>query len=993
MPQSEIHCVHCGAHFFVSQDESITTPAFCSFCGQIWREPLSPHTNPKTSQTSLSEASIIKGQAPLEESVKFSVGSYQILDTIGKGGMGEVFLAYDPSCGRRIALKRIRTDLTDKEILYERFLKEARITSQLTHPSIIPIYSIHEEGDLIYYTMPYVEGETLKQVLRKTRQQEKRGDPLDHLGGSIPSLVRILIAICNAVAYAHSHHVIHRDLKPENIIVGRFGEVMILDWGLAKILESPTIPTEPTIPEKGSFTSIGKVVGTVTYMAPERALGQPANQLTDVYALGVILYQMLTLHQPFQRGSLKEFRKNMHKEKFIDPTEVAPYRDVSKMLVQICKKSLHPNPERRYQNVNTLIRDLENYIEGRSEWFRIAGLDIHNKKDWEFQENVLIAEHIVVTRGTDASDWVSLMISKGSFSQNIRVETKVKIGSKGHGIGFLVCIPEAAERRHLNDGYCLWLGTDNHLSTKLLRSTVEVAAYPEVTLKRGEWVSIAIEKLDNNVYLFLDGILQFSYIGYSPLMGTHVGLLARDADFEIGLIDVFVGGQTATVSCLAIPDAFLAHKDYDKALTEYRRIGYAFKGRAEGREAQFRAGITLLEKAKITRKESDYDDALEEFALLHYTAGAPLEYLGKALVYQAQNEDEEEIKCFTLAFRRYPRHPLLPVIHEKVIARMHEAARTNRIATYHLIYLVVRHIPQAVHEITPRRLFKNLKANWESLWFMIPPESALEEELNTQFLLTLAFWLAKPHYLLEILHELIQHSDSSTTIFNNALFALLELGSWESTKHLSLTSFASKSFRIALSVYETPLNLAIENAYKEIETLDFKEAKRLLFFLFNFALERKEFTYIHQLKANLPKDQLDANMKVYLDGFILWSLLYEQRTEEAGRLLNRYTIEEMSQEHSIFNFLYGCWLAMTEGEELARIHFSALLDVPFPRSYNLAPRYIMGKIIEGDRWFSNAFLWEKRKLYQQLELYFHCVGDPERSQNYRDLAKKESIHV
>ena len=246
--------------------------------------------------------------------------------------MGEVFLAYDTTCGRRIALKRIRSDLVEHIQMHNRFMKEARITSQLTHPSIIPIYAIHGQDQQVYYTMPFVEGETLKQILRITRLQEKKGEKLHHIGGSIPALVRIFLSICQAIAYAHSKNVLHRDIKPENIIIGQYGEVLILDWGLAKMLHPDSTEQEfgeDSVDETRErpyhgLTNIGKVVGTVSYMAPERAIGSPANVQTDIYSLGVILYQILTLQQPFKRGTLKEFRETLHLEVLHDPSIGGP---------------------------------------------------------------------------------------------------------------------------------------------------------------------------------------------------------------------------------------------------------------------------------------------------------------------------------------------------------------------------------------------------------------------------------------------------------------------------------------------------------------------------------------------------------------------------------------------------------------------------------------------------------------------------------------------
>lgn len=125
--------------------------------------------------------SFILEHVPDKESIKYSIGPYQVLGDIGKGGMGEVLLAYDTVCGRRIALKKIRADLLSHKQMHRRFLKEARITSQLTHPAIIPIYTIQDENNVVYYTMPYVQGETLKKIIRTTAEQEKKESPFTTL--------------------------------------------------------------------------------------------------------------------------------------------------------------------------------------------------------------------------------------------------------------------------------------------------------------------------------------------------------------------------------------------------------------------------------------------------------------------------------------------------------------------------------------------------------------------------------------------------------------------------------------------------------------------------------------------------------------------------------------------------------------------------------------------------------------------------------------------
>lgn len=972
---------------------------YCPFCG------ISLHPSKETTvacETQFKEkenegvfragATLISGQAPSDQTVQFTIGQYQIMSSIGRGGMGEVFLAYDTVSGRRLALKRIRPDLVDHAHIHRRFLKEARITSQLMHPAIIPIYAIHGE-DLIYYTMPFVEGDTLKQILRKTRQEEKKGRKIEV--GSIPSLARTFLSICQAVAYAHSKNVLHRDLKPENIIVGRFGEVLILDWGLAKIVRDNNDQEDSEDQEieetQGHslhhITRLGKVVGTIAYMAPERALGHPANFQTDIYSLGVILYFILTLKPAFDRGTLKEFREKMHMENLEDPAEVAPYRDIPRQLAQIAMRCLHPSPELRYQSMSEVIHDLEIYIEGRAEWFKVAELDLHKKDDWEFQENVLIAEHIAITRHTEVSDWVSLMISKASFAENLRIETEVRMGDKGQGIGFLLSIPERDEREHLNDGYCLWLGSDLNKSTKILRSTVEVMHAHDIFLQRHEWHRIRIEKVENKIHVYLNDVLQLSYISHLPVAGTHMGLLSRDADFQIRDIKVFVGNQNVMINCLAVPDAFLAHRDYTMALSEYRRIGYSFRDRAEGREALFRAGVTILEQCKANsdpdQKVRLYDAALEEFQKLHATPGAPLEYLGKALVYQAMSDYEEEIKCFELAYRRYPNHPLLPVLKEQIIYRMHESSRNNRKATFNFILLAARYLPNVVNSINTKKLMASLRKHWEPLPFLHElPLNSDEVQQNTAFALRLAFWLSKPYVLQEIFDEQIKSGKPDPLLTSDALFALLELGEWQVVRQkvelvmLNLKSEVTKNLlvpfeflKVAIKAHEVSLQAAFDTLWPLADGRWELDAQRTLFYILEKALETEQMELIHEMSALVRVAELPAPVRIRLDSYDIWAYLHERNWEAAGRLFHRYNLETIMEESSLLHFLYGMWLYVTESKEIAQIHFSGVLEVSYPRTWMLFSHYFNGKLVEGHSWFQKAFSWEKKQMVHQMQLY------------------------
>ena len=985
--QNYITCPACNARFKRSKERQEKQPlAFCAYCGnQLLTDP------PKSSM----QLKPLE-EAPKTEEITALIGHYQVVKTIGKGGMGEVFLAYDTVCGRMIALKRIREDLVKFPMLRMRFLREARITAQLTHPAIIPIYSIGCIDDLIYYSMPYVEGETLKAILRKAKEKERRLARRPDPHGSIPFLVRQFLQVCQACAYAHSKGVLHRDLKPENIIIGKYGQVLILDWGLAKILgDEEEIP----IPEQkvsSNITRIGKVVGTVSFMAPERAQGKPATVKTDIYSLGVMLYQILTLELPFRRKSLLSFKKNYKKESLAPPELVAPYRDVPDVLSEAVKRSLSQNPDDRYNSVDELIICLENYLEGKSEWVEVQELSVDKKEDWKFQENVLITEHLALTRATETADWASLMLSKEGFSGNMKLEAKLKVGKTGYGLGILFSVPESMDVRHLTDGYLLWLGSEHSSlkATKLLLSSVCVHEAPQIVLKNDVWYQIRIEKVGDQVFFYLNDQLYFSYISHIPVMGNHVGLLSHDADFEIKDLKICVGSQNINVSCLAVPDAFLASKLYTKALAEYRRIGASFPGRQEGREALFRAGMTLLSQAKdpdfARSRNALLDLALEEFGALRNTPGAPLEYLGKSFVYNELSDYEEEAKCFELAFRRYSTHPLIPILEEQLVFRMHESAHQNRVAAYHFICLVTRFLPRWAETPVASKLFTNLEKNWELPFFIQHPRTKDDAELERfSIALTVSFWLAKPHIISEIFDEIIQRPIVAMPFLADALFLLVLLGAKEIAKE------KMSRIRHVLSIGEQERykhSLDMIGGLIEGKLLTFtqdevsQELERYIWYMLRDAIDKDDAEMSDKIASRLLKMEFKFTNQEIIDALVIEKLLYKADIARVEQLLKKYSPARLDQEESPLYFIHGCYLLTQGGIQETSLHFSKLLDIAFPRSWVLGAHFLAGKIhMTAAGWFLRSFAWERRCLYQQLRLFWHLANDPEKAAYWKQL--------
>lgn len=904
------------------------------------------------------------------------IGHYQILRSLGKGGMGEVYLAYDPVCKRHVALKQIRQELKNHPIIKERFLREARVAAQLTHPSIVPIFSIDQEQERTYYTMPYVEGETLKQILKKSYEEEKDGEIKHPIGASILALTRIFLAVCEAIAYTHSKGIVHRDLKPDNIIVGKYGEVLLLDWGLADFIGKAETFVEEEFEDKyKDLTRPGKVPGTLNYIAPERLRGEPSQATTDIYSLGVMLYQLLTLRAPFSRSSVKHFHKTMHLERLIDPSEMAPYRDIPQHLSDITKRCLRFDPQERFQSVDEIIAELKSFLEGKPEWIPSAELNIATKEDWEFQENVLLAKHMAITRSPEVMEWVSLMISRGSFSGNTKLETRLKMGRECQGVGFLLGIREPAEKKGWGEGYCLWLGG----TCRLFHNNVEVMTVLDTPIDDNAWHEIRLEKTDNHLSVFIDNKHVCHYISHTPLAGTRLGLVCRDADFEIEPIKISVGSQNVTVNCLAIPDAFLANKNYIKALLEYRRIASSFSGRAEGREALFRAGITLLEEAATQKKKEEKERlhlfALDEFGKLRSTPGAPLEYLGKSLVYKATKEIEEEIKCLELCLRKYPKHPLLHLIREHIIFRLHETSSRDRTAAYHFALLALRHLPQIFRHQDHASLITSLKEHLEALPFLLHSDPE-EEQLACQ----LAFWLGKPTVLMEMIE-----TSRFPAMIANCMYALLAMGlnDWvEENFHFIGEEPESVLIRMALLHFQKGPRAALEELSKQISSpVTFTEQRCAHFLLERALLEGKSQEALPYFK-HFPQSTFLVALQVT---YYLWS----NEWKKAQALLETYPAEVLTDEYSPLFVPMGCYLTHAEGEDIALSHFSGSIDLPYPPTTMLLSYFLHGKISEKKGWIIQAFHWEKIALFRDLTVYYHCARAAVKQKKFTQLLKKE----
>lgn len=295
---------------------------------------------------------------------------FELVRKLGEGGLGEVIGAEDNDIGRKVALKKLRTDVKSAATL-ARFVEEIRTVGRLEHPNIIPIHDVgvDEAGDY-YFVMKYVDGETLETVIEKLTA----GDPDYHRRYTIERRVQIFMGVLEAVAFAHAQGVIHRDIKPANIMVGPYGEVVVMDWGIAKTihggLDDSQLPRFEGRREgrKRLFeTQIGTMIGTPAYMAPEQARGAAVDERTDVYALSVLLFELLTLeHYLAGRDTLESMLDGVLT---VDaPMAIAvknPHQpSISPDLSWIIRGGLSKSPEHRYPSVNAMLERLKRRAEG-----------------------------------------------------------------------------------------------------------------------------------------------------------------------------------------------------------------------------------------------------------------------------------------------------------------------------------------------------------------------------------------------------------------------------------------------------------------------------------------------------------------------------------------------------------------------------------------------------------------------------------------------------
>lgn len=276
----------------------------------------------------------MQGDAPQVGQV---VGPYEILRELGRGGMGVVYKAHETSLNRMVALKILPPHLAADPVFTERFAREARSAASLIHPNVVTIHAIGAESGKHFIAMEYVKGRTLSELVRQSGSLS----PDRALG--------IVLQTCDALRAAHKRGLVHRDIKPQNIMMDDAGRVKVMDFGLAKATTS-----------ESNLTAAGAMIGTPLYMSPEQCEGQPADPRSDIYSLGVVLFEMLTGRVPFEASTPLAIMRQIVEQPFPDVRRLCP--TVSDDVAAILGRMTARNVKRRYQSVEEVHRDIENVL-------------------------------------------------------------------------------------------------------------------------------------------------------------------------------------------------------------------------------------------------------------------------------------------------------------------------------------------------------------------------------------------------------------------------------------------------------------------------------------------------------------------------------------------------------------------------------------------------------------------------------------------------------
>ncbi len=558
---------------------------------------------------------------------------YSLTKMHGEGGLGRVWQALDLRLNRHVALKEIRPDKLQSPLDLKRFSKEAQITSQLEHPNIVPVYELSRDttDSRVFYTMRFVRGDTFRNAIDAYHRKRRAGTATTL---ELRALLEAFLAICNALGFAHARGVLHRDLKPSNVMVGAFGEVIVLDWGLAKMIDQPADEVDDHLLSGGPIsvtgdaeidaTQQGSILGTLPYMAPEQAAGRLdlIDVRTDVYGLGAILFAILTGNHPHQGSTTQEVRFHILNE----PTPHARALDarIDPALDAICAKAMAKQRPDRYGKVCELADDIRCWLADEpvsayhEPWSTRCGRWLRQHRTWA---QAIATTTVIVTLVAIAAVVVVERARRNERLAKQRAEQALIAEQQANTV--------AAQR----------LDQARHAIDTMMTGVSDVLAYfPGMQALREELLQQAVER----------------YEQYAAEVPTDPELQVEAARAVLRLGDVFRG----------LGKRELAEQAYRTAATRLnQQLDVApslLNARFQLANAYTKLGSLQLEASDLYAAGQFFDAALGEYAsllaasqdpnYLHAQAGT---LVNQALLLSRRNAGEESLRVLSEAVAQF----------------------------------------------------------------------------------------------------------------------------------------------------------------------------------------------------------------------------------------------------------------------------------------------------------------------------------------------------
>jgi serine/threonine protein kinase/tetratricopeptide (TPR) repeat protein len=596
-----------------------------------------------------------------------TVDGHEIISLLGYGGMGAVYLAYEPLMDRVVALKLLTLDPgTDgRSAGTERFLSEAVLTARLGHAGVIPIHRTgFDSSHGYYYTMRYVAGQTLLDILKQLAARDVKTCETF----SINRLLGSFVKICEAIGSAHRMGIVHRDIKPANIMVAEFGEVLVLDWGLAKEIgqgitseswhldpdaseklaacrrkrttttqlflrrsEKPSgisylkqLQASRPSSERTPITRSCQILGTPGYLSPEQAEGSTeVTPASDVYSLGVLLYELLTLHLPIESIDSSEVLTKTALGNIVPIKQRSAALRLPDALCDIAMRAIALKPEERYRNAQEMAEDVSLYLEGKGAWKTMTSVAFETQempRSWSVAAGKpdLSGDGMVLSPGARACcDAKSL----GDFRFECDLWAEGNARAWVFAIGISELHGSSAEVRHQ-----FRIGMDGRPFVELMRSGKRVQRRFDVRLLSAQKLHITIEKEQDRLRLFIEGRKYLDYREAFPHNGGAVEISAESGRIHVTSAKLESRGAPLNLSFMVLPDRLYRAGKFAEARELYRQLASSHSDREEGLMAAYKAGLCSVELDDQTAAFSEFTTL--EGTMLDHCCALGLAHIG-----------------------------------------------------------------------------------------------------------------------------------------------------------------------------------------------------------------------------------------------------------------------------------------------------------------------------------------------------------------------------